>query len=47
MQLRAQACPMGRQGSPWDIAHAALYLASDEDVYVTGAELIVDGGLTL
>jgi NAD(P)-dependent dehydrogenase (short-subunit alcohol dehydrogenase family) len=47
MRLRAQACPMGRQGTPWDVARAALYLASDEAGYVTGAELVVDGGLTL
>jgi NAD(P)-dependent dehydrogenase (short-subunit alcohol dehydrogenase family) len=47
MRLRDQACPMGRQGTPWDIARAALYLASDEAAYVTGAELVVDGGLTL
>jgi NAD(P)-dependent dehydrogenase (short-subunit alcohol dehydrogenase family) len=47
MRQRDRACPMGRQGSPWDIAHAALVLASDDASYVTGAELIVDGGLTL
>jgi NAD(P)-dependent dehydrogenase (short-subunit alcohol dehydrogenase family) len=47
MRQRDRACPMGRQGSPWDIAHAALFLASDDASYVTGAELIVDGGLTL
>jgi NAD(P)-dependent dehydrogenase (short-subunit alcohol dehydrogenase family) len=39
--------PMGRMGDAWDIAYAALYLASDEAKYVTGAEIIVDGGLTL
>ncbi len=44
---RAARCPMGRQGSPWDIAKAALYLASDDSSYVTGLELVVDGGLTL
>ena len=38
--------PMGRMGSGWDVAHAALYLASDEAAYVTAADLIVDGGLT-
>jgi len=38
---------MGRQGSPWDIARAALFLASDDAGYVTGIELVVDGGLTL
>ena len=39
--------PMGRMGDAWDIAYAALYLASDEAKYVTGAEIVVDGGLTL
>ncbi len=38
---------MGRQGTPWEIAQAALFLASDESSYITGIELIVDGGLTL
>jgi NAD(P)-dependent dehydrogenase (short-subunit alcohol dehydrogenase family) len=47
MRQRDKACPMGRQGSPWDVARAALFLASDDATYVTGAELVVDGGLTL
>jgi NAD(P)-dependent dehydrogenase (short-subunit alcohol dehydrogenase family) len=47
MRLRDRYCPMGHQGSPWDAAHAALFLASDEARYITGAELVVDGGLTL
>jgi NAD(P)-dependent dehydrogenase (short-subunit alcohol dehydrogenase family) len=47
MQMRARACPMHRQGTPWEIAQAALFLASDEASYVTGVELVVDGGLTL
>jgi NAD(P)-dependent dehydrogenase (short-subunit alcohol dehydrogenase family) len=38
--------PMGHLGAPDDIAHAVLYLASDEAKYVTGAELTVDGGYT-
>jgi NAD(P)-dependent dehydrogenase (short-subunit alcohol dehydrogenase family) len=37
--------PMGRMGQPADIAYAALYLASDESGYVTGAEINVDGGV--
>lgn len=38
--------PMGRMGDAWDVAHAALYFASDEAKYVTGAQLRVDGGLS-
>jgi NAD(P)-dependent dehydrogenase (short-subunit alcohol dehydrogenase family) len=38
--------PMGRMGEAWDVANAALFLASDEAAYITGTELIVDGGLT-
>jgi len=38
--------PTGKQGEPWDIAYAALFLASDEANYVTGTTLIVDGGIT-
>jgi len=38
---------MGFMGSPWDIANAALFLVSDEARYITGAELVVDGGVTL
>ena len=44
---RNARCPMGRQGSAWDVANAALFLASDESSYVTGLELVVDGGLSL
>ena len=38
--------PMGRMGDAWDVANAALFLCSDEARYVTGTELVVDGGLT-
>ena len=38
--------PMGRLGNPEDIANAALFLASDESAFMTGAPLIVDGGYT-
>jgi 3(or 17)beta-hydroxysteroid dehydrogenase len=37
--------PLGYMGKPIDVANAALYLASDESVYVTGIELTVDGGI--
>ncbi|WP_158921334.1 SDR family NAD(P)-dependent oxidoreductase [Acidisphaera sp. S103] len=43
---RNQQVPLGRTGDAWDVAHAALFLASDEAKYITGTELIVDGGLT-
>jgi NAD(P)-dependent dehydrogenase (short-subunit alcohol dehydrogenase family) len=42
---RAALCPTGAMGSAYDIAHAALFLASDESAYVTGTLLPVDGGL--
>lgn len=38
--------PLGRLGEPEDIASAALFLASDESDYITGAELVVDGGFS-
>ena len=38
---------MGHMGDAWDVAYASLYLASDEAKYVTGTELVVDGGLTV
>ena len=43
---RAEIVPMGRMGDAWDVAQAALFLASDDAKYITGAELVVDGGLT-
>ncbi len=41
----AEGIPLGRLGAPEDIARAALFLLSDEASYITGTELIVDGGL--
>ena len=41
------AVPLGRLGTPRDIANAALFLASDEASYITGTTIIVDGGQTL
>ncbi|MCW5771066.1 MAG: SDR family oxidoreductase [Rhodospirillaceae bacterium] len=46
VRRRDAQCPMGKMGDAWDVAYAALFLASDEAKYVTGAELVVDGGLT-
>jgi NAD(P)-dependent dehydrogenase (short-subunit alcohol dehydrogenase family) len=39
--------PLGRRGMPIDVSEAALFLASDSSAFITGADLIVDGGLTL
>ena len=38
--------PMGRYGTPEEVAYAVLYLASNESSFVTGSELVVDGGWT-
>ena len=38
--------PMGREGEPIEVANAVLFLASDEASYITGTELVVDGGFT-
>ena len=43
---RLEATPLGRFGTPADIAAGCLYLASDEASWVTGSELIIDGGMT-
>ena len=45
-QDRLNRTPLGRLGKPEDVAYGALYLASDESSYVTGSELVIDGGRT-
>jgi len=41
----AAAVPLGRVGTPQDMADATLFLLSDRAAYITGTELVVDGGL--
>ena len=43
---RDKQVPMGRSGTAWDVAHACAFLVSDAAAYITGTELVVDGGLT-
>ena len=38
--------PTGKMGTGWDVAHAVLFLAADESRYITGTEIIVDGGIS-
>ncbi len=47
LQTMTRAIPLGRLGSPEDVAHAMAFLASDEAGWITGQTLIVDGGQTL
>lgn len=46
IRRRNEQVPLGKMGDAWDVAYAALFLASDEARYITGALLVVDGGLT-
>lgn len=47
MAERSAPVPLGRQGTAWDVANAALFLASDEANFITGVSLLVDGGRVL
>jgi len=46
-RLTVSRIPLGRYGEPEDVAYGVLYLASDESSFMTGAELVIDGGLTV
>jgi len=46
-RVRAAQVPMGIGGEAWDVANGVVYLASDEAKYVTGIELVIDGGVSL
>ncbi len=46
IEVRDGLCPTGKMGDAWDVAYAALFLASDEAKYITGTQLVVDGGFT-
>jgi NAD(P)-dependent dehydrogenase (short-subunit alcohol dehydrogenase family) len=46
-RLREATVPLQRFGDAWDVANTAVFLASEEARYITGAEIVVDGGLTL
>jgi NAD(P)-dependent dehydrogenase (short-subunit alcohol dehydrogenase family) len=46
IRKRNDSCPMKRMGDAWDVARASLFLASDDASYITGAELVVDGGMS-
>jgi NAD(P)-dependent dehydrogenase (short-subunit alcohol dehydrogenase family) len=45
-RLTVSRIPLGRYGEPEEVAYGVLYLASDESSFVTGAELVIDGGWT-
>jgi len=46
VEHRHKQVPAGHMGDAWDIAHAVLFLASDESRYITAQSIVVDGGLT-
>ena len=43
---RHKQVPMGHMGDAWDVANAVVFLASDEAKYITGQQIVVDGGIT-
>lgn len=45
--MTTEAVPLGKKGWPLDIANGVLWLASEESAYVTGAELVIDGGFSI
>lgn len=45
-QLTLSRIPLGRYGKPEEVAYAVLFLASDESAFMTGSELVIDGGWT-
>src|SRR5499425_791085 len=46
LEARMRRLPMGRVGAPEDVAYGVIFLASDESSFMTGSELVIDGGTT-